>query len=162
MLFRSIITNPLIALPGSRFFMDMKRYGIELADGHSFLIKHSDTFSEGDMDKARKVSMYVSLLYMNSALLRAVKREAALRGVRTIDFVREFFDGIPSIATGEMPDMVPASISGFRRRNASLAKALENYDDIIGMFNGIASEPITSYSDAFTETYHKTIARVSN
>ena len=38
---RRILTNPLIALPGSQFFREMDKYGIKLRDEKSYLVKET-------------------------------------------------------------------------------------------------------------------------
>jgi radical SAM superfamily enzyme YgiQ (UPF0313 family) len=55
---KRILTNPLILLPGSRFWREKNRYGIEY-DKETHLVKSTNTFSEEDMKKAREYSFKV-------------------------------------------------------------------------------------------------------
>lgn len=155
---RRILTNPLIALPGSRFFLEMDQHGLQLASSTSYLVTCSNSFSAEDMCKARKASLYVSLLYMNNKLLHAVRREAAGQGERPIDLIIRLF-GPLRLLDNNNSDMVPTSIAGFRSRNATLATTLKHYDELIRAFNRVAAIPLSDYQDAFTEQYHKALAR---
>ncbi len=71
-----ILTNPLIVLPGSRFFRDRENYGIVLADDGSFLLRENRTFTVAQMREARRISFHVNLLYLNTALRDALLRLA--------------------------------------------------------------------------------------
>jgi radical SAM superfamily enzyme YgiQ (UPF0313 family) len=157
---RRILTNPLIALPGSRFFSEMEQHGLQLAGGTSYLVTCSNSFSAEDMHKARKASLYVSLLYMNSKLLDAVRREAARLGERPVDFIIRLFAHL-QLLDSNSPDMVPTSIAGFRARNATLAATLKRYDELVCAFNHVAATPLSNYHDAFTDQYHKALARAA-
>jgi len=155
---RRIITNPLIALPGSRFFSEMKQHGLQLAPGTSYLVISSDSFSIDDMQRARKVSLCVSLLYMNRCLLEAVQSEAARRNERVVDFVTCLFAPL-QLLNDSCPDMVPASIAGFRARNAALATVLKQYDKLVAAFEHCTARPLANWQTAFTDQYHKALAR---
>jgi len=51
-----ILTNPLIVLPGSEFYEGMDKYGIKLRDKKSYIIKENYTFSQEEMEMARRYS----------------------------------------------------------------------------------------------------------
>lgn len=157
---RRILTNPLIALPGSRYFAEAQKYGLHLATDNSYLVKSSDSFSEADMHRARSVSLYVSLLYMNPKLLNAFKQEAAARGERVVDLIIRLFDPLHLLnERAYAADMVPSSIAGFRARNEFLATALKRYDELVSVFNSIAVKPLDGYQDSFVEQYYKALQR---
>ena len=62
---KRILTNPLIVLPGSAFFQNMEHYKIKLRDERSYIIRENETFSQADMETAKKYSFYVYTLYFN-------------------------------------------------------------------------------------------------
>lgn len=152
---RRILTNPLIALPGSLFFREQALYGIEIADTRSYLVRRSNTFSEQDMQAARRISFYVSLVYLNAKLPSAFRTEARRRGMRTVDFIFDFFERLPFLKAIEAPDMVPSALDGFQRRNRGMAAAIGWMDDIVAELNSFAATPVVDYREAFTEHYHK-------
>jgi hypothetical protein len=107
------------------------------------------------MDGARRISFYVSLLYMNAKLTSAFRAEAGERKMRMVDFIKYFFEHVSFLKTIKAPDMVPSMVEGFRQRNERLGIAIGIFDDIVHEFNVMASTPVVDFHDAFTDHYRK-------
>jgi radical SAM superfamily enzyme YgiQ (UPF0313 family) len=155
-----IITYPLIVLPGSRFYANMGQLGIKLLDNGSNIIRSNYTFSEEDLELARKYSFFVSLLYLNRALTKAVKMYAADKGIRPIDAVIEFMESFPfDISEGAYPDMVPSFKEHYAHRNAVFARVLQEFDKIIDTFKEFSGhkydKELEDYEKHFAAKYYK-------
>lgn len=162
-----ILTNPLIALPGSQFFREMDKYGITLRDDKSYLVKECATFTGEQMDLARKYSFFVSLIYLNRSLTHCVKAFARDLKRRCIDTVIEFMESLPeALRAHEYPDMIPSIREGFRQRNIAFERVIQLYDDIIQEFDEYSMNRYTAvlkdYRHHFSDQYYKIMRFVSD
>lgn len=156
---KRILTNPLILLPGSEFYRNQQAYGIRLLDRQSYLVEQTDSFSPEDMEQARKLSLYLAVLFLNEALRKAVLELARKRGQDQADLLMDFFAGLPFTLAEEMPDMIPTVPRDFKRRNLALGRVIERFDAIVehfAVYSGDACGTLTAtYGQAFSEQYHK-------
>jgi len=155
-----IITYPLIVLPGSHFHKHMDQFGIKLLDDDSFILKSNYTFSEREMDLARKYSFFISVMYLNRSLAKAVKQFAQDRGIRSIDAVIEFMESFPfDISEGAYPDMVPSFKEHYAHRNDVFRRVLQKYDDIVDAFRKLSGNKydgmLEDYRDQYAAKYYK-------
>ena len=155
-----ILTNPLIVLPGSRFFRDRDRYGIVLANDDSFLLKANSTFTQPQMTDARRYSFYVNLLFLNTAFKNALLTLAAETHTKPADCMIDFFETMPfELVQGEYPCTIPSSQEGFAERNRVLGAVLQRFPDIIDAFKEYSDHRYDSmldnFAQCFTGQYHK-------
>jgi len=157
---KRILTNPLILLPGSEFYREMERYKIKLRDKKSYIIKENYTFSEKDMELARKYSFFVSVIYLNYRLRRSVKLLAEDQGKKYIEIIIEFMESLPfDLVEGEYPDMIPSVKEGFKQRNAVFRNVINKYKDIVAFFKEFSRHKYDSiladYEDHYSDHYYK-------
>lgn len=155
-----ILTNPLIVLPGSRFFREREQLGIVLAEDGSFLLESNPTFSASQMSDARRYSFYLNLLYLNTAVRDAVLRLAADEGRSPSATMIAFFESLPfPLVPGEYPTTIPSVKSGFDSRNRAMAAALARFSEIVDAFVAFAGGGYeylrAEYGAAFTDQYRK-------
>jgi radical SAM superfamily enzyme YgiQ (UPF0313 family) len=155
-----ILTNPLIVLPGSRFFRERKKYGIVLADDGSFLLRENLTFTRDQMVAARRYSFYVNLLYLNTALKDALLALAAETQTRPAERLIEFFETLPfELVHGEFPATIPSIKEDFEHRNRVFGAVLQKFPAIIDAFRDYSGHRydalLEGYSQAFTAQYYK-------
>lgn len=158
---RRVLTNPLIVLPGSAFFRDREKYKIVLRDQRSYMVKSNYTFSEHEMDLARKYSFYVAVIYFNYQLRDSIKLLARHNKMSVIDTIISFMDNLPLpiVNDGSYPDMVPSVKRGFDQRNTAFVRVIESYDEIIKDFKLFSSHRfdgvLEGYENGFSEHYYK-------
>lgn len=155
-----ILTNPLIVLPGSRFFREREKHGIVLADDDSFMLKENRTFTRGQMLLARRYSFYVNLLYLNTALRNALLSLAAETQTRPAERMIDFFETLPfELVQGEYPFTIPSVKEGFEHRNRVFGSVLQRFDEIVEAFKVYSGHRydglLRSYDGFFTAQYHK-------
>lgn len=157
---RRILTNPLILLPGSQFFIHRDKYGITLRDDKSYIVKKTETFSQDQMSLARQHSLYVSVVFLNSLLVDCIKSFAQYQNKRYIDIIIQFIEFLPDDIIGQdFPDMIPSVVEGFIRRNRALGRIINRYDDIIDYFNVFSNHrysiELKDYRNCFSEQHYK-------
>ncbi len=155
-----ILTNPLIILPGSRFFQQRKGYGIELSEDDSFLLKKNSTFSCENMADARRYSFYVNLLYLNTALKNALLQYAKEIKSEPIRCMIDFFESLPfQLVEGTYPCTIPSIKEDFEHRNRAFGFVLKRYPDIVEYFREYSNHHVdcllSSYQSLFTTQYLK-------
>ena len=156
-----ILTNPLIVLPGSSFYLDMDRYKIKLKDKQSYMIQENFSFSKEDMEAAKKYSFYVYVLFFNSILMDCIRAYARLKNQRLIDTVIDFFDSLPFDVTGGhgFPYTIPSIKEGFVRRNKVIKALAKNFADIVACFNQYSrsrfKSVLTDYQAGDTQYFAK-------
>jgi radical SAM superfamily enzyme YgiQ (UPF0313 family) len=154
-----IITYPLIVLPGSRFYKEREKYKIDI-DKDNYIIKSNYTFSEKDMDTARKYAFYVSVIYLNRSLANALKRMAEDNKKRYIDVFGEFMDSfLFDITEGAYPDMVPSFKEHYEQRNKVLRNIVSNFDKLIEKFKEFSNHKyddlLKDYKSNYAGKYYK-------
>lgn len=75
-----ISTNPLLILPGSDFYREMEKYKIKLRDKKSYIVEANYTFSQEEIELARKYSFFVTVIYLNFTLRDCIKSFAKSLG----------------------------------------------------------------------------------
>ena len=158
-----ILTNPLIVLPGSRFFRDRDKYGITLSDDGSFLLRENRTFSIDQMRDARRISFYVNLLYLNTTLKDALLRLAQETQTGPAGRMIEFFETLPfELVRGEYPATIPSIKEDFEHRNRVFGAVLHKFPAIIDAFRSYSGHRYDLLLDgceqAFTPHYYKYLA----
>ncbi len=58
----SITFFPLLALPGSDFFINPQKYGLELLPGAPHRVVATDKFSQKDMLEAKKIGLFITII----------------------------------------------------------------------------------------------------
>ncbi|PKN12857.1 MAG: hypothetical protein CVU69_05700 [Deltaproteobacteria bacterium HGW-Deltaproteobacteria-4] len=157
-----ILTNPLIVLPGSRFFRDREKYGIILAEDDSFLLRENSTFTQARMLDARRYSFYVNLLFLNSALKNALLKFAEETQTRPVERMIDFFGTLSfTLVQGDYPYTIPSVKEDFEHRNRVFGTVLNRFPDIIDAFQAYSHHRydfmLRSYPQFFTGQYHKYI-----
>jgi len=158
---RRILTNPLVVLPGSAFYRNRDKYILELRDGKSYIVKSNYTFSEFDMELARKYSFFVAVIYFNYCLRDYMKIIAEKLGKTYIDTIIAFMESLPfDIIEGEAyPDMVPSVKKDFDRRNSAFIRVIERYGDIINhfksSFHNVCDIDFSNHHERFSEHFYK-------
>jgi radical SAM superfamily enzyme YgiQ (UPF0313 family) len=155
-----ILTNPLIVLPGSRFYRDRDAYGIVLANDGSYLLESNATFSREEMREARRYSFYVNLLYLNTALRDAVLAMARDTEQRPTQVMAGLFAALPfPLVEGEYPLTIPSVKEDFERRNRAYARTLSRFGEIIHAFRAFSDHRydalLVDAERAYTEQYGK-------
>lgn len=97
---KRILTNPLIILPGSEFHREMDRYRIMLRDKKSFILKENYTFSQEEIELAKRYSFFVSVIYLNHRLRDCIKSFAEWQKKKYIETIIEFMESLPFNITG--------------------------------------------------------------
>jgi radical SAM superfamily enzyme YgiQ (UPF0313 family) len=155
-----VLTNPLLVLPGSEFFKERERYGIELGGRDGFAVRRTGTFSAADMDLARALSFWVAVVFLNTKLRDAVTQAAKARGWAVTDTLLAFADILPpELKPARYPDMVPSERENFRQRNAALARVIAGYDHLVACFveafqdgkTGDLADHSLAYSDQYVK-----------
>jgi radical SAM superfamily enzyme YgiQ (UPF0313 family) len=157
---KRVLTNPLIILPGSEFYRLMDKYGVKLRDKKSYMVKENATFSEKDMELARKYSFFVAVVFLNYHLRDCLKLLAKDRNIRYIDAIINFMESLPVEFAGESyPDMIPSVKEDFKQRNAIFKKVINKYDDIINNFKEFSlhkyDDMMAGYEDNYSEQFSK-------
>jgi radical SAM superfamily enzyme YgiQ (UPF0313 family) len=158
---KRILTNPLIILPGSEFYREMDKYGIRLRDKKSYMVSETATFSQEDMELARKLSFYVSVITLNYGLRDALWSLAERLNKSHTDTIWDFMESLPlSLTNGDYPDMIPSVKEDFKKRNAVFKRVIECYDDIVLHFRELSDHvyddrELKNYREAFSEQYFK-------
>lgn len=156
---KRILTNPLILLPGSEFYRNREVYGISLVDRQSYLVDHTASFSAADMELARRLSLYLAILFLNDALRDAVRDLARERGQDMADLIMNFFGGLSFLLDEQSPDMIPTVARDFKRRNQVMGRVIDRFDDIVARFEDYSGQPrpelALAYPGAYTEQYRK-------
>lgn len=157
---RRVLTNPLLVLPGSEFYTQREAYGIVLGGGEGFSVRSTATFSEADMDEARRLSFWVGVVFLNSKLRDALAAAAAARGQPPTDTLLALAEALPEELKPERyPDMVPSERQDFRLRNAALARIIIGYDRLVACFIEVflGGEPgaLAGYQEAYSDQYDK-------
>ena len=155
-----ILTNPLLVLPGSRFFRDRDALGLTLAADGSYMVESNGTFSASDMAAARRFSFYLGLLYLNTALRDALLDLAQRSGRSPAETMIGFFESLPSpLVDDDYPATIPSTTEGFERRNRAMGTALGRFPEIVSAFVESTGDRYAglreSYADAFGPQYHK-------
>lgn len=154
-----ILTNPLIVLPGSRFFRDREKYGIVLADDGSYLLRESASFPASQMEDACRYSFCLNLLYLNTALKDALLRLAEETGTLPADRMIEFFEALPCELIQEFPHTIPSVKEEFERRNRAFAAVLPRFSEIVEAFREYSGhrydEMLEGYAGSFTPRAEK-------
>jgi len=154
-----ILTNPLIVLPGSRFFRDRDSLGIVLADDGSYLLRENFSFTASQMLDARRYSFYLNLLYLNTALKDALLRLADETGTQPAHCMIDFFETLPFELAQDYPYTIPSVKEDFERRNRIFAAVLAKFRRIIDAFKeysgGRYDSSLASYAETFTPQANK-------
>lgn len=157
---RRVLTNPLLVLPGSEFFKEQAAYGIVLGGSGGFAVRSTATFSEADMEKARELSFWVAVVFLNSSLRDALTGVATARGQSVTDMLLALAEVLPEELKPERyPDMIPSEREDFRLRNAALSQVIAGYDRLVACFVDafLDGEPeaLAGYPQAFSDQYEK-------
>ena len=158
---KRVITYPLTILPGSEFFRNMDKYGIKLRDKKSYIEKENFTFSEKDMELAKKYSFFTAVIYLNDRLKEYIKDFAEEKGKRYVDAISEFMESLQFDITGGVPypDMIPSVKEGFEQRNMAFKNIIGKYDDIIDAFKVFSGHKydsqLSDYKNYYSEHYYK-------
>jgi len=155
-----ILTNPLIVLPGSRFFLEQEKYGISLADDESFILRANSTFTQDQMLAARRYSFYVNLLYLNIALKNVLLRFAEETQTKPAERMIDFFETLPfELVRDEYPYTIPSIREGFEHRNRVFGSVLNKFPDLVEAFKVYSGHRydhmLREYDQFFTGQYHK-------
>lgn len=158
-----ILTNPLLVLPGSRFFCDQEKHGMVIADDGSFMQKENSTFTASQMVDARRYSFYLNLLYLNGSLKGALLELAGKRQLAPAEMMIEFFSSLPAELLGdEYPYTIPSTQAGFALRNRVFGRILRRYSEIVEAYKSFANhradQALGSYRQSFTGQFHKLLA----
>lgn len=162
-----ILTNPLLVLPGSRFFQERSLHGIVLEEGDSFLLKENGTFSLSQMHDARRHSFYVNLLYLNTALKDALLRLSTDTNTKPTDRMKEFFDSVEfDLIDGEYPLTIPSIKKDFEYRNYVMVGAMKKFTEIVESFKQYSEHQydsmLVSFFQCFTGQYYKYSSYIKN
>jgi hypothetical protein len=162
-----ILTNPLLVLPGSRFFQELALHGMVLEDGDSFVLKENSTFPLSQMRDARRYSFYVNLLYLNTALRDALLRLSTETQTNPADRMKDFFGTIEfDLINDEYPFTIPSIKKDFEYRNHVMGGAMKEFPEIIKSFKQYSQHQydfmLKSFENCFTSQYHKYLSYVKN
>jgi|TARA_B100000315_G_C14573929_1_gene586981 radical SAM superfamily enzyme YgiQ (UPF0313 family) len=158
-----ILTNPLIILPGSQFYKDMRRYGIRLKDKKSYIIRSNYTFSMRDMELAKKYSFYVTLVYLNYRLRDAIKSYAEFQEKRYIDTIIEFMESLPfKLVEKDYPDMIPSIKEGFNKRKNAFKTVFNKYSDMIEYLKIFTNHKYDTRFDDYEEHFSNHFYKMQN
>lgn len=155
-----ILTNPLIVLPGSRFFAEQHALGMTLADDESYLQVSNATFDPEDMLAARRYSFWINLVYLNTALRDALLARSRAETVRPTELMRELFESLDRpLVDGDYPYTIPSVQEGFERRNSVYADVLGRYGEFVRVFSRLSGgrydDLLDPYETCFTDQYRK-------
>lgn len=155
-----ILTNPLIALPGSRFFKDREKYGFFLADDESYLVMENYSFPKDQMLMARRYSFYLNVLFLNTAFKNALLKLSSEKHLLPSNVMIDFFESLPfDLVKGEYPCTIPSVKKDFEHRNRSFASASKLYPQIIDSFMKFSQnrfiKELEKYENSFTNQYYK-------
>ncbi len=156
-----ILTNPLIILPGSEFYYEMDRYKIKLKDRRTYVIKENYTFSEEEMELAKKYSFFVSVIYLNYRLRDCIKSFAEWQKKKYIETIIEFMESLAFDITGGLgyPYMIPSVKEDFKQRNKGVRSVIDKYTDIVASFKAFSHNKYDSmladYEDYYSDQYYK-------
>lgn len=155
-----VLTNPLIVLPGSRFFCERDALGIELADDGSYLLVSNETFPRTEMTEARKRSFHLNLVYLNTALRDALLAMAEADGLRPTQVMASFFDELPfDLVDEDYPYTIPSVKEGFEHRNRVFGSVLRRFPDLVSAFGDHSGhrfdDILAGAPDGYTDQYHK-------
>jgi radical SAM superfamily enzyme YgiQ (UPF0313 family) len=160
-----ISTYPLVILPGSDFYREMKKYKIKIKDNKSYIIEENYTFSREEMELARKYSFFVTVIYLNCKLKDCIKSFAKSLRQEPIETIIDFMDRLPFNITQRFgwPYMIPSIREDFEHRNAVFRTVIERYSNIIHLFKLFSKnrfdDMLADYEKHFSPHYH-TLKRV--
>lgn len=164
---KRILTNPLIILPGSEFYRNMHEYGIKLRDRKSYIVLETATFSQLDMELARRLSLFVAVVNLNYKFRNALRMMAEKNRLLHTDVIWDCLDSLPfDLMNGFCPDMVPSIKEDFEKRNSVFKKVIEQFDDIVNHFRSFSNssfdEELENYQQAYSEQYFKMKGFIDN
>ncbi len=154
-----ILTNPLLVLPGSDYFKEIRKHGIELGDRRRWVVKSTATFSSDDMETAREYSLYVAIVFFNERLRDAVKLFATDQNESCLSVIVEFFKANPLELPAGFPDMVPAHKDQFAYRNDVMRMICKHFPTLMREFSQFSGHrydaQLADWREHFSAYYFK-------
>ncbi len=155
-----VLTNPFIVLPGSEFYREKDKYGIKLRDKNSYIVRENYTFSEQEIELAKKYSFFVSVIYLNYCLRDCIKSFAEWSKKKFVETIIKFMESLTfDLTKGEYPDMIPSVKKDFEQRNAIFQNVINKYDDIVISFMSFSNHKydslLTDYKNQYSDHYFK-------